>query len=249
MDVNDYGLIVIKVGTNVLMDENSLNKAFLSELVSEINSLVIKGKKVVVVTSGAIGFGKKKICSQGKEIFEQQGLAAIGQPMLMLEYYSRFENYGLNAAQVLLSQHDLLNKECAKNIKNTFDFFFENKVIAIVNENDVVATQELRKNGVFSDNDTLAALLSEKINANLLVMLTAKNGIIGGDGKIIEELADFGSVKKISESSSGGRGGIETKLSAIKLATSSGCDVFVSGAENFGGFSLGKAKGTFVKTK
>ncbi|MFA5126151.1 MAG: glutamate 5-kinase [archaeon] len=249
MDISKYDLIIIKVGTNSVMDENGVKNEFLTQLVFEIKSLLEVGKKVVIVTSGAIGFGKRKI-GFGKKtanIKEQQGLAAIGQINLMSEYLKRFDNIGICGAQILVSQHDLMNKHCFDNIKNTFDFLFEHKIVPIVNENDVVATEELRINGSFSDNDELAALLAKQIHADLLVMITTKNGLISRDGSVVKNLSDFSMVCPMGETSKDGRGGIYSKLSSIQTATKSGCDVFVSGPDSFKGFSEGKSKGTFVK--
>jgi glutamate 5-kinase len=248
MDLGKYSLVIIKVGTNSIMDESGLKKAFLTELAGEVNSLSRMGKRIVIVSSGAIGLGKKKISFTGKatSIKEQQGLAAIGQVSLMKEYLKRLESFGLEGAQVLLSQQDLLNKECFENIKNTFDFLFENKIIPIVNENDVVATAELRTNGVFSDNDALASLLAKQIHANLLVMLTTKNGLIARDGSVIPLLHDTSTICPMGETSRDGRGGIYSKINAINTA---GCDVFISGPDTFKGFTEGKAKGTFIPKK
>ena len=98
--------------------------------------------------------------------------------MLMKEYLNRFELIGINVAQVLVSQRDLMDKNCLENIKNTFDFLFEQNIVPIVNENDVVSTEELQKNGSFSDNDVLSAILTKQLGANLLVMITEKGGIL-----------------------------------------------------------------------
>lgn len=249
MDPKKYSLVVVKVGTNTIMGGTSLRKDFFSALTSEVVKLVRAGKKVVVVSSGAIGLGKRKLSLEPKNIVEQQGLAAIGQVALMDEYVKRFELEGIGAAQVLVSQHDLLDKKCLNNLKNTLDFLFSHRVVPVVNENDVVATEELRNNGVFSDNDMLAALLAKRIGADLLVMLTSKNGLVARSGEIISELGDFDSVCDMGKSSMDGRGGIHSKISSIKTAVSSGCDVFVSGPDSFGGFSGGRARGTFVPSE
>ncbi|VVB75949.1 Glutamate 5-kinase [uncultured archaeon] len=249
MDVSEYSLIAVKIGTNAIMREGVLDKEFLDALVSEVALLSRAKKKVVLISSGAVGMGKKKIkfsSPNGTTIKEQQGLAAIGQIELMNEYLGRFERKGVVGAQVLVSQHDFLNKQCLLNIKSTFDFLFERGIVPIVNENDVVATEELRVNGVFSDNDALAALLAKQIGAGLLVFITAKGGLIGRDGKIIDTLTKMEQVCVLNEKSKDGRGGIDSKLSAIKTALGAGCDVFVSGPKGFNGFAKGKAEGTFA---
>lgn len=248
MKINDYDLIVIKIGTNTIINNGKVNEKFLTTLINEVNELIKKQKKVIIVTSGAIGFGKQKIKCSGENIFEQQGLAAIGQIVLMKEYVKRFDSIGIDTAQILISQKDLSEKTTLENLKNTLNFLFKNNVVAIVNENDVVATEELRKNGHFSDNDCLSALLSNKINANLLIFITLSEGILNENEEIISEIKNLEEIKILNKKSSLGRGGIESKIHAIKIATKKS-DVFISGANNFKGFSKEKAKGTFINKK
>jgi glutamate 5-kinase len=249
--ISNSNIILIKVGTNVLMDSTQLNKKFLTELVYETSLLMDSKKRVVIVTSGAIGMGKRKIKFQEEttNIKPQQGLAAIGQIYLMDEYKKRFEALGIECGQVLLSQRDFTDSDCVINIKNTFDFLFEQKIVPIVNENDVVATEELRKNGAFSDNDSLSVLLANQLDAKLLVMLTTKNGLIGKDGEIIIELKNKEELMQMEKNSSDGRGGIDSKLKSIFEAQKFGINVFVTGSESFNKFSKGKAIGTFIKAK
>ena len=226
MGLSGYSLIVIKVGTNSIMSEGGINKAFLTQLICEVSSLIRKGKKVVIVTSGAIGLGKRKIAfdSAGSAtIKEQQGLAAIGQLALMGEYAKRFESVGLECAQILLSQRDLMDEACLANIQGAFDFLLERNIAAVVNENDVVATEELRRNGAFSDNDELAALLSRRLGAGLLVMLTSKNGLIGKDGTVLKTFSRAGELCAMEKSSKDGRGGIGSKLESIAKAKGTFC--------------------------
>lgn len=145
MDINNYNLIIIKIGTNIIINNNEINKKFFTILTNEISELVEKQKKIVIVSSGAIGFGKQKINCKGDSVKEQQGLAAIGQIGLMKEYVKRFELVGIDTAQILISQKDLSEKENLENLKNTLEFLFEKNIVPIVNENDVVATEELRQ--------------------------------------------------------------------------------------------------------
>ena len=246
--VSLHNLIIIKIGTNVLLSDEGLNKVFLTLLISETASLIRLGKKVILVTSGAVGFGKRILSFAGEKPYSiktQQGLAAVGQVALMGEYAKRFEAVGLECAQILLSQQDLKDFACFANIKNTFDFLLQHNIIAIVNENDVVATEELRQNGVFSDNDALSVLLAKQLHADLLVFLTSKNGLIGKNGEILTHFTCAEELCKM-ESSNDGRGGIDSKLQAIFDARSFGCEVFVSGQESFKGFAEGKAGGTRV---
>lgn len=249
MDIDNYNLIVIKIGTNSIIKDNEINKYFFQELVREVNFLKEKNKKIVIVTSGAIGIAKTKLKIQPKNIKEQQGLSAIGQLMLMKEYLNRFELIGINVAQVLVSQRDLMDKNCLENIKNTFDFLFEQNIVPIVNENEVVSTEELQKNGSFSDNDVLSAILTKQLGANLLVMITEKGGIFDESGKIISFLNDTNLVKDLGTKSILGRGGIRTKLNAINIASNAGSDVFVIGPNDLSLFGSEKLGGTIISKK
>jgi len=244
--------ILLKVGTNTLMDSTQVNKKFLTELTYEISLLQSLGKNVILVTSGAIGLGKRKINFQGEKPFTiktQQGLAAIGQMHLMEEYRKRFDSLGVECAQILLSGRDFADKDCVNNIKNTFDFLFEQKVIPIVNENDVVATEELRKNGAFTDNDSLSVLLANQLDAKLVVMFTTNNGLIGKNGEILKEMTCQEELMQMEKNSNDGRGGIDSKLNSIFIARNNGLNVFVSGADSINGFSKGKSIGTFIRAK
>jgi len=246
MNIDSYNLIVIKIGTNTILNNGEVNEPFLSTLTSEISKLIQIKKKIVIVSSGAIGFGKQKIKSVGENVSEQQGLAAIGQIGLMKEYVKRFEKFNITLAQILISQKDLSEKDALENLKNTLNFLFDKNVVPIVNENDVVATNELRKNGYFSDNDGLASLLCEKINADFLVFITQKGGILDKDNNLIENIKDLEKVEIFNEKSVLGKGGMESKLKAINLARKK-CDCFITGEINFKEFSNGKARGTFIK--
>jgi len=249
MNISGYSLVVVKIGTNAIMREGVLDEKFLDAAIKEVALLINAGKRVIIISSGAVGLGKKRInfLSEDKiTIKQQQGLAAIGQIDLMNEYLSRFKRAGIVGAQVLVSQHDFSNKQCLANIKSTFDFLLERGVVPIVNENDVVATEELRVNGIFSDNDALASLLAKQVKANLLVFITQKGGLIGKKGEIIDTLTNMEQVCVLNEKSMDGRGGINSKLLAISTAQGAGCDVFVSGPKSFSGFTKGKAVGTFA---
>lgn len=248
INFDNYKTIIIKVGTNIIIKNGELNKEFLTTLVHEVSELRKKEKNIIIVTSGAIGLGKKKLNYTPVSVPDQQGLAAVGQLQLMNEYQKRFENVGIECAQILLSQNDLNHKLAFENIKNAFDFLFKHKVIGIVNENDVVATEELRKNGNFSDNDALASHLAEKLQANLLVLLTEKGGLIGKDNKLLEEFTSIDELA-VLENTKGGRGGIDTKIKAIQNARDNGITVLISGSNNLRGFSGGKITGTIAKPK
>ena len=249
MDTDKYNLIVVKIGTNTIIDEHGLRRQFMTEVVAEVASLFSKGKKVVIVTSGAIGMGKRKLFIEPVTVAEQQGLAAIGQTEIMNEYVKRFDSIGMMCGQILLSQRDLTHGECLANLQRTLDFLFKHSSVPIVNENDAVATEELKKEGFFSDNDALSALLAKQIKADLLVMLTTKGGLIARDGSVIKKLGSPEELCPMGPTSRDGRGGINSKLKAIGTANDAGCDVFISGPDSFKGFAEGKASGTLAAAK
>jgi glutamate 5-kinase len=246
-DINNYNLIMIKIGTNTIIKNGELDKEFLTKLAIEVNELTKLGKKVCIVSSGAVGLGKKAINFTPTIVKEQQGLAAIGQIKLMQEFSKRFEGIGLEVGQFLLSQQDLLNQECLNNIKNAFDFLFEHKIIPIVNENDVVATEELRKRGSFSDNDALASLLATKLTANILIIITEKGGLIGKNGEVLKEFHEANELANL-ENTKGGRGGIESKLQAITFTTQSGCDCFITSSKEITKLQSKNTVGTFCNS-
>jgi len=246
-DINNYNLVMIKVGTNTIIKNEEIDKEFLTNLTLKVGELTKRGKRICIVSSGAIGLGKKATNFTPTIVKEQQGLAAVGQIKLMHEYQKRFENIGLEVGQVLLSQQDLLNKECLNNIKNAFDFLFEHGIIPIINENDVVATEELRKNGSFSDNDSLASLLATKIRADILIIITEKGGLVGKSGEILKEFHNTSELA-ILKNTKGGRGGIESKLSAITIATKNGCDCFVTSSKEIQKIENNYVIGTLCKT-
>lgn len=246
-EINNYNLAIIKIGTNTIIKNEEIDKEFLTNLTLKVGELTRGGKKVCIVSSGAVGLGKKATNFSPTLIKEQQGLAAVGQIKLMQEYQKRFENIGLEVGQVLLSQQDLLNQECLNNIKNAFDFLFEHKIIPIVNENDVVATEELRKRGSFSDNDALASLLATKIRADLLIIITEKGGLIGKSGEILKEFHELNELANL-ENTNGGRGGIESKINAITLATQNGCDCFITSSKEIKNLERKTIIATFCKS-
>ncbi|HBU69022.1 MAG TPA: glutamate 5-kinase [Elusimicrobia bacterium] len=245
--------LVIKVGTNLLTAKNgSLDSARMKALVSEIAAVKKAGYKVVLVTSGAIGAGMGKLGwkSRPASLKEKQALAAIGQPLLMHAYHKQFSELGVTIAQVLLTRQDFEDRQRYLNAKNTFSTLLELGVVPIVNENDTVAVEEIN----IGDNDTLAALVSVKIGARTLVLLTDVDGLYSGlPGK--SELIRY--VKKVTPaveklasgiSSSGkGTGGMKTKVLAAKIATSAGVRMVIASGFKKGNI-IAAAKGGDVGT-
>ena len=162
--------IVIKIGTSTIVnDSGMINHLCLEKLAAVVSSLHTQGKEVVIVTSGAIGVGSSKFDLQQKprKLSEKQAMASIGQGFLIHLYENIFSKYNIVVGQMLFTRDDLEDKIRYHNTCNTFNALFEYKVIPIVNENDTVAVEEI----VYGDNDTLSAVVSVLIEADLLIKI------------------------------------------------------------------------------
>lgn len=218
-----YKRIVVKVGTNLLTDGKGIKKAFMKSLVDQLSSLHSKGKDIILVSSGAIGMGVKKLGMDNKPtaISEKQAVAAVGQIVLMQAYETAFCSKNISVAQVLLGQDDIKNKAKNANARNTLNKLLEWKVIPVINENDTVATDEIK----FGDNDTLAGIVGSLVSADMVIILTSVDGIfdknpdLHTDAEIIREITDINeAVKNINTDgkTSMGVGGMITKLEAAR---------------------------------
>lgn len=160
--------IVIKVGSAVLTDEHGIDTSVIRNIAREICFLRKSGREVILVSSGAVAAGKRKITIPDDveiELVQKQALAAIGQPSLMQSYETAFEECDQTVAQVLLTHSDLADRKRYLRVRNTILALFRFNAIPILNENDTVAVDELR----FGDNDTLAALIANLIEADMFI--------------------------------------------------------------------------------
>jgi len=198
-------------------------------LVDDIVELRRRGKQVVLVTSGAIASGKHRLGITGslKSMPQKQAAAAIGQSRLMRVYSNAFGKYGVYVGQVLLTLSDLTDRKRFLNIKNTLNQLLEWKVIPIINENDTVAVEEIK----FSDNDQLAAMTANIIDADIVINLTSIEGLYdknpnrSAKAKIIhlvEDISDEIEQAATSETSDVGTGGMKSKVAAAKQVTAFG---------------------------
>ena len=234
--------IVVKLGTSTLTAGTpALSPARMVELVRQVAGLHSQGRRVVLVSSGAIAAGRERLAfpQLPRDIPAKQMLAAIGQPRLMALYERLFDIYGLAVAQVLLTRTDLANRARYLNSRNTLSALLSHGVIPIVNENDTVATEEIR----VGDNDNLSALVANLIEADLLVMLTDQPGLFSADprtdpaAQLIREIDTPTIPQSVWEAAGGtqgklGTGGMLTKLQAADLARRSGTAVVIAaGAE------------------
>jgi len=229
--------IVVKVGTNLLTQKDgSLNVQRIQSFAEDIAKLKNAGHQVVLVTSGAIGSGMGKLgwTARPATLREKQALAAIGQPLLMNVYQEYFSKLDITIAQVLLTRQDFDDRQAYLNARNTMLTLLELGAVPIINENDTVATEEIK----IGENDTLSALVAAKINADYVILFTDVEGLYKGvPGKSelvsrVEEITPEIEAYATGVSSSGkGVGGMHTKLQAAKIATAAGVRmVIASGA-------------------
>ena len=238
-EMKDKKRIVIKIGSSSLQHKETggLDYTKLDVLVRELCNLANQGKEVVLVSSGAIAVGKRAV-HIGKEdnpIAVKQACAAIGQARLMMTYQKLFAEYNHVAAQVLMTKNTIAEPLNRFNAKNTFSELLKLGAIPIVNENDTVSTFEIE----FGDNDTLSAIVAALIDADLLILLSDIDGLYTDDPNknpdaefisVVDQLDDSIMGMGKDTSSSVGTGGMGTKLSAARIATSSGADMIIANA-------------------
>ena len=238
-EIKDKKRIVIKIGSSSLQHKETggLDYTKLDVLVRELCNLANQGKEVVLVSSGAIAVGKRAV-HIGKEdnpIAVKQACAAIGQARLMMTYQKLFAEYNHVAAQVLMTKNTIAEPLNRFNAKNTFSELLKLGAIPIVNENDTVSTFEIE----FGDNDTLSAIVAALIDADLLILLSDIDGLYTDDPNknpeaefisVVDHLDDSIMGMGKGTSSSVGTGGMGTKLSAARIATSSGADMIIANA-------------------
>jgi len=223
------------VGSAVLTGNDGLDLDVITSLVEQMAALVKSGYTVVLVTSGAIVSGKHrlKLTDKLKSIPEKQAAAAVGQGRLMRVYSKAFEKNGLYVAQILLTLSDLTDRRRFLNIRNTLSTLMEWKAIPIINENDTVAVDEIK----FGDNDHLAAMIANIIDADLVVILTSTDGLFDKNPAASKKARLIPLVKKITpdieamateETSSSGTGGMKSKIMAAKKVTAIGIPCIIA---------------------
>ena len=231
--------VVVKIGSALLTrDGQGLNNDGIQNWVGQLAQFRARGVKMVLVTSGAVAAGMQRLGRRQRPhaLHELQAMAAVGQMNLVQVYESAFQRHGLHTAQVLLTHDDLANRKRYLNSRSTLRTLLSLGVIPVVNENDTVATEEIR----FGDNDTLAALVANLVEADLLLILTDQRGLYDldprqhPDAKLVEE--GFAGDKHLLSMAGGsgalGRGGMRTKLLAAEKAAHSGAStVIASGRE------------------
>ena len=228
--------IVVKVGsTLVTNDGRGLDADAVGNWCRQMAMLAAEGREVVMVSSGAIAEGMKRLgwASRPKEIHELQAAAAVGQMGLAHMYESKLREHGMGSAQVLLTHADLADRERYLNARSTLRTLLMHRVIPVINENDTVVTDEIK----FGDNDTLGALVANLVDADVLVILTDQRGLYSADPRkdpnarfVSEAAAGSPELERMAggAGSSLGRGGMITKILAAKRAASSGTSTVIA---------------------
>lgn len=222
--------IVIKVGSAILTGSNGVKTSFIADLAKEISVLKESGKEVILVSSGAVAAGRKKLGWPDDKVLsmkEKQALAAIGQASLMRIYEEAFGFYELGTAQVLLTHGDLSDRKRYLNVRNTILSLLKFDITPIINENDTVSTEELR----FGDNDSLAALLCNLLEADVCILLTDVDALYDSNPHLNPDAKAIHFIEKIDSSieqmascstSSLGTGGMDSKINAAHIVQNGG---------------------------
>lgn len=234
--LKNAGRIIVKIGTSTLnYPTGKLNIQRIECLVRQLADLNNRGKEILLVTSGAVGAGLARMNKKHKpdNVPEKQALAAIGQGILMHIYEKLFNEYGQTVAQVLLTKENSVRYSQYINSRNALLALLQMQVIPIINENDVVAVDQLQ----IGDNDTLSAIVASIVDADALILLTDIDGLydknpqLYPDAKFIEKITNI--TPKIERAAGGagtklGTGGMYTKIQAAKIATSSGVTMVIA---------------------
>ena len=238
--LGDIKKVVVKVGTSTLTKEDgSLNISKIKEIVKEISNLVDKGYEMVLVSSGAVGagMGQLGLTEKPKALTEKQAVAAVGQVALTHLYQNLFSEYNKTIAQLLLTKADFSDRNRYLNARNVCNTLLEKKIIPVVNENDAVVADEIK----VGDNDTLSALVSGLIDADLLIILSDIDGLYNKnpqkyeDANLIEIIGNVDEdVKAMAggEGSKFGTGGMFTKIGAAEMATKIGTHLVIANGGN-----------------
>lgn len=237
MDIKKNKRIVIKIGSALLVDNETgkVNSAWLTSLVDDVALLIKSGKEVIIVSSGAVALGRQnlKVGTKKLKLEEKQAAAACGQLALVGAYSKALEKHEFSAAQILLTIEDSENRRRYLNAKNTLETLLAAKIVPVINENDTVATAEIR----FGDNDRLAARVAEMMGADLLILFSDVDGLYTANPKADKNARHISKIEAIdrkieamadgvgSEVSSGG---MITKIAAAKIATTSGCSTIIA---------------------
>ena len=232
--------LVIKVGSSLLVESNSghIRRQWLESLCADVARCRLRGQEVVIVTSGAVAVGRRHLClTPPLQLDEKQAAAATGQIQLAHAYHESLAHHDLTVAQILLTLEDSEDRRRYLNARNTLSTLLQLGAIPLINENDTVATTEIR----FGDNDRLAARVAQMVNADLLVLFSDIDGLYSADPRKDPDAIFFPVIHDITpevEAMAGdpgtgyGSGGMVTKLAAAKMCLSAGCAMIITRGES-----------------
>lgn len=248
-------IVVIKIGTNVITKDFKLDFRVLEAISNELAEMHAQGVRPVIVSSGAVAAGKEAAeIKEKSSILKKQMLASIGQARLMHIYEKLFAKHGIVIGQALLERHDFADREKYLSLKATLFGLLSNRIIPIINENDVIATEELR----FSDNDQLAALTACALKANALIIFTDTDGFYTADPRLDDSAELIKEIPSITpdilnmaggSSTALGLGGMTSKISSAKMASEQGIDTYICNGKSPGNLISilkGKNPGTHI---
>ena len=240
MHLKNSKIIVIKIGSSLLVDSNKqIRKKWLSSFAKDIQKLRSQNKRIIIVSSGAIALGCKKMNYNKKnlKLDKSQAVASIGQIELMNLFSQIFSKYKINISQILLTLDDTEERRRSINAKRTFENLFQLGYVPIVNENDTIATSEIK----YGDNDRLASRVAQITTADTLILLSdvdglfTKNPKIFKDAKLIKKVNNLNkditniNIKGMTEY---GSGGMYTKIEAAKICNLAGCNMIIANGLN-----------------
>lgn len=224
-------ILVVKIGSSVIAPSGVINNTCLNQIVSDIETVITKGTKVVVVTSGAVASGVKELglSKRPSKIEELQAIASVGQIILMNHFLKGFSKYKRKCAQLLLTWDDFDNRGRYLNVKNTLKKLLREGIVPVINENDTVSNEEIK----FGDNDKLSALVANLIEADTLLILSDVKGLYSGD-TLVRNVYDIDREAvpciRPHKKDSLTRGGMSSKLDAARISAAAGmCMVIASG--------------------
>ena len=236
MHLKNSKIIVIKIGSSLLVDDKKkIRKKWLSSFAKDIQKLKSKNKKIIIVSSGAIALGCKKMNYNKKnlKLDKSQAIASIGQIELMNLFSQTFSKYKLNISQILLTLDDTEERRRSINAKRTFENLFQLNYIPIVNENDTIATSEIK----YGDNDRLASRVAQITNADTLILLSDVDGLFTKNPKIFKNAKLIKKVNNLNKDIQNinikgmtefGSGGMNTKIDAAKICNLAGCNMVIA---------------------
>jgi glutamate 5-kinase len=251
--------VTVKVGSSLLVGQGQDRSQWLKSLAADLAELTGEGKAVIIVSSGAVALGRSRAnLSKSRRLDAKQAAAAIGQPLLMQAWQSAFAESGKVTAQLLLTIGDTESRRRWRNARSTLDMLHRNGAIPIVNENDSVATEELR----YGDNDRLSARIAQMAGADLLILLSDVDGLYEADPRRnpsakhrdVVETIDEGLIASAGDAPAAGlgTGGMRTKLEAARIAQGFGCSTLIAsgvGDHPIAALLSGQARATAIRAQ